>query len=118
MRLISLLMQFERGISMSRYFPASGTAGLGRELVSGKSLVPRPPPSTRAIVFRMTNFQQESKRRHKKTSAEPPEAMGRAVPPLENTNGRVPIASRDAELFMKAPKVALLLRKRKAFSEC
>src|SRR5208282_1181869 len=38
------LMQLEMGMSTSRYLPPSGTAGLARSLVSGKSLVPRPPP--------------------------------------------------------------------------
>lgn len=37
-------MQLEMGMSTSRYFPASGTAGLARSLVSGNSLVPCPPP--------------------------------------------------------------------------
>src|SRR5262249_19733142 len=39
------------GISTSRYLPPSGTAGLARSLVSGKSLVPAPPPMTIARVF-------------------------------------------------------------------
>src|SRR5688500_17798600 len=47
------LMQLEIGTSTSRYFPASGTAGLARWAVSGKSRVPAPPPriteSTRFI---------------------------------------------------------------------
>ena len=38
------LMQFEMGMSTSRYLPASGTAGLARSLVSGNKRVPRPPP--------------------------------------------------------------------------
>ena len=37
-------MQLETGISISRYFPAIGTAGLLRDLVSGNRRVPRPPP--------------------------------------------------------------------------
>src|SRR5271169_2802 len=37
-------MQLEMGMSTSRYLPASGTAGLARSLVSGKSRVPWPPP--------------------------------------------------------------------------
>src|SRR3954452_20372540 len=37
-------MQLDTGISISRYFPAMGTAGLLRDLVSGKRRVPRPPP--------------------------------------------------------------------------
>src|SRR5829696_123799 len=47
------LMQLEIGTSTSRYFPASGTAGLARWAVSGNSRVPAPPPriteSTRFI---------------------------------------------------------------------
>src|SRR5271166_6250730 len=37
-------MQLDTGISISRYFPAIGTAGLLRDLVSGNKRVPRPPP--------------------------------------------------------------------------
>src|SRR5215468_8093736 len=40
------LMQLEIGISTRRYLPASGTAGLARSLVSGKSRLPCPPPMT------------------------------------------------------------------------
>src|SRR5580704_15899070 len=47
------LRQLLIGISTSRYFPASGTAGLARSLVSGNSRVPAPPPmiidSTRLV---------------------------------------------------------------------
>src|SRR5438067_264626 len=53
MRLRPLLMQLLIGISMSRYFPATGTAGLLRSLVRGKSRVPRPPPRMRLRTFRM-----------------------------------------------------------------
>src|SRR5208283_4226567 len=38
------LMQFEIGMSTSRYLPASGTAGLERSFVNGNSRVPWPPP--------------------------------------------------------------------------
>ena len=38
------LMQFEIGMSTSRYLPASGTAGLARSLVSGNRREPCPPP--------------------------------------------------------------------------
>src|SRR6185312_8934961 len=44
MRLRSELMQLEMGMSTSRYFPASGTAGLARSRVSGNNRVPCPPP--------------------------------------------------------------------------
>src|ERR1700690_491703 len=37
-------MQFEIGMSTSRYLPASGTAGFARSLVSGNRRVPWPPP--------------------------------------------------------------------------
>src|SRR5688500_2683776 len=37
-------MQLLMGISMRRYFPAIGTAGFERSLVSGCSRDPRPPP--------------------------------------------------------------------------
>src|SRR5450432_25809 len=38
------LMQLEIGMSTSRYFPASGTAGFARSFVSGNSRLPCPPP--------------------------------------------------------------------------
>src|SRR5437764_2842528 len=38
------LIQLEIGISTNRYFPASGTAGLERSLVSGNRRLPCPPP--------------------------------------------------------------------------
>src|SRR5882762_524601 len=37
-------MQLEIGTSTIRYFPASGTAGLARSLVSGNRRFPCPPP--------------------------------------------------------------------------
>src|SRR3954463_2752433 len=45
-------MKFEIGMSISRYLPPSGTAGLARYAVSGSSRVPRPPPKTKATTFR------------------------------------------------------------------
>src|SRR5687767_7606497 len=45
------LMQFEIGTSTSRYFPASGTAGFARSIVSGKSRVPAPPPRITASTW-------------------------------------------------------------------
>src|SRR6266853_3039428 len=45
------LMQFEIGISTMRYFPASGTAGFERSLVSGNRRVPAPPPMMMARLF-------------------------------------------------------------------
>src|SRR5262245_47062354 len=42
-----LLMQLLMGISMRRYCPATGMAGLLRALVSGNNRVPRPPPRIR-----------------------------------------------------------------------
>lgn len=44
-------MQLLIGISISRYFAASGTAGFALIFVNGKSLVPRPPPRIKAIVL-------------------------------------------------------------------
>src|SRR5262245_8861490 len=44
MRFRLLLMQFEIGMSTSRYLPAKGTAGLERSLVNGNNRVPAPPP--------------------------------------------------------------------------
>src|SRR5262245_3993620 len=46
-------MQLEIGISTSRYLPASGTAGLERSLVSGKSREPCPPPIITASTLLM-----------------------------------------------------------------
>ncbi len=37
-------MQFEIGMSTSRYFPASGTAGFARSFVRGNNRLPCPPP--------------------------------------------------------------------------
>src|SRR4051794_23341297 len=48
-----LLMQLEIGMSISRYLPATGTAGLERAFVSGYSRVPRPPPRIRDNTERM-----------------------------------------------------------------
>ena len=39
-----LLMQLLTGISIRRYLPANGTAGLARIFVSGYNRVPAPPP--------------------------------------------------------------------------
>src|SRR5271157_3973203 len=47
-------MQLDTGISMSRYFPAIGTAGLLRDLVSGNRRVPRPPPRISETTRGMT----------------------------------------------------------------
>jgi len=47
------LMQLEMGMSMRRYFPASGTAGFERSLVRGESRVPAPPPRITAMTSRM-----------------------------------------------------------------
>src|SRR2546423_2286411 len=44
------LGQWLMGISPSRYFPPSGTAGLALSLVNGKSRVPAPPPMMMARV--------------------------------------------------------------------
>src|SRR5512135_2692107 len=45
--------QLAMGMSIRRYFPAIGTAGLLRDLVSGYSRVPRPPPRIRQITLTM-----------------------------------------------------------------
>src|SRR5512134_2194075 len=46
----SALRQLLIGMSTRRYFPASGTAGLARSLVRGKSRVPMPPPRITATM--------------------------------------------------------------------
>src|SRR3954468_8275225 len=47
MRLSPLLMQLLMGTSISRYLPATGTAGLARSWVSGNRRAPWPPPRMR-----------------------------------------------------------------------
>ena len=44
---------FEIGTSMRRNFPATGTAGLARSLVSGHNRVPCPPPRMAVTTFRI-----------------------------------------------------------------
>src|SRR5512140_2967307 len=51
-RLIPELMQLLMGMSISRYFPAIGTAGLERIFVKGCKRVPLPPP----IITPRTSF--------------------------------------------------------------
>src|SRR5437763_16795510 len=51
MRRMSELMQFEIGMSTSRYLPPSGTAGFERARVSGERRVPAPPPRITARMF-------------------------------------------------------------------
>src|SRR3990170_306420 len=51
--------QLLMGMSMSRYFPASGTAGFDRSCVRGKSRVPRPPPR---ITARQSFMAEEIRR--------------------------------------------------------
>src|SRR3982751_4365226 len=48
---MSELMQFETGMSMSRYLPPSGTAGFERSSVRGDRRVPAPPPRITARMF-------------------------------------------------------------------
>ena len=44
-------MQFDIGMSINRYLPPTGTAGLLRIEVKGASRVPRPPPRISATAF-------------------------------------------------------------------
>src|SRR5437016_6319917 len=53
MRLKPLLMQLLMGMSMRRYLPAMGTAGLLRSIVRGYRREPRPPPRIRLSTFCM-----------------------------------------------------------------
>jgi len=46
-------MQLEMGMSIKRYFPPIGTAGLDRFSVSGYKRLPAPPPRIRQIIFIM-----------------------------------------------------------------
>src|SRR5918912_4020276 len=48
---MSELMQFEIGMSTSRYLPPSGTAGFERASVKGDRRVPAPPPRITARMF-------------------------------------------------------------------
>jgi len=50
MREISELMQLLIVMSIKRYFPAIGTAGLERSTVKGYSLFPCPPPKMTAKI--------------------------------------------------------------------
>src|SRR3990172_5902218 len=45
--------QLLSAMSMMRYFPARGTAGLARSLVSGHSRAPRPPPRINPNISRL-----------------------------------------------------------------
>ena len=51
MRSTSELMQFDMGMSTSRYLPPKGTAGFERVSVSGDRRVPAPPPKITARMF-------------------------------------------------------------------
>src|SRR5262245_56107825 len=53
MRRISECRQLLIGMSISRYLPPIGTAGLDRECVRGNRRVPRPPPKMIASTSRM-----------------------------------------------------------------
>ena len=53
MRITSELMQFEIGMSTSRYLPPSGTAGFERSFVNGNRREPAPPPSITASTLRL-----------------------------------------------------------------
>jgi hypothetical protein len=53
---MELLMQLDIGMSIKRYIPPSGTAGLDRIEVSGANRVPRPPPKTIATTFFIVPF--------------------------------------------------------------
>src|ERR1043165_2995281 len=57
------LMQLLIGMSMSRYLPATGTAGLLRRAVNGYSRVPRPPPRMRLRTFCMAVASRDQVRR-------------------------------------------------------
>ena len=67
-----LLMQLLMGMSMRRYLPATGTAGLLRSWVSGYSRVPRPPPRMRLRTSCMTNPAGQDRSPH----PHPPPAAG------------------------------------------
>src|SRR6476620_10086333 len=51
-------MQFDRVMSMMRYWPAKGTAGLARSRVSGKRRSPAPPASRTPSVSLIFLFPQ------------------------------------------------------------
>ncbi len=56
MRRMSACRQLLIGMSISRYWPAIGTAGFDRSCVSGKSRVPWPPPRMIARTSLFTNI--------------------------------------------------------------
>ena len=51
-RVTDELIAFEIGMSISLYFPATGTAGLLRRIVNGASREPRPPPRINTVTSR------------------------------------------------------------------
>src|SRR5437660_4531441 len=55
-------MPLDTGISMSRYLPAIGTAGLLRDFVSGNNRVPRPPPRISEMTRGIAPLPSRSKR--------------------------------------------------------
>src|SRR6516165_6081105 len=55
-RFSPLLMQLLIGMSIRRYLPATGTAGLLRSWVGGYSRVPRPPPRMRLRTLCMESL--------------------------------------------------------------
>src|SRR5687768_12197619 len=76
------LMQLETGTSIRRYFPASGTAGLARSLVSGKSRVPAPPPRITASIFSIRKREEEvGKRRRHDAKVGPRPRQAKHIPP-------------------------------------
>src|SRR5690606_12141627 len=50
------LMQFDTGMSINRYLPATGTAGFERGSVNGYSRVPAPPPRITEITLSMSGL--------------------------------------------------------------
>src|SRR5262245_22852408 len=56
-------MQLLMGMSMRRYLPPIGTAGLLRSIVRGYSRVPRPPPRIRLRTLSMGKWSVVARRR-------------------------------------------------------
>src|SRR5438309_731679 len=73
-------MQLLMGMSIRRYFPTTGTAGLERCRVRGNKRDPRPPPRIRARTERMGGLRSPTGNRPERVKAGPMRAYANTVP--------------------------------------